>query len=84
MIKFATDKATSCGIPPEVLVNLKKGHVKTAEHPQQGLSGGRPAALRPAAPSLSDALTAPVADSKNIRSGGGTFDTLSGTPLGNR
>jgi hypothetical protein len=83
MIKFATDKATSCGIPPEVLVNLKKGHVRTSDiRTKVCQAAARPA--QPAAPSLSDALTAPVADSKNIRSGGGTFDTLSGTPLGNR
>jgi hypothetical protein len=83
MIKFATDKATSCGIPPEVLVNLKKGHVRTSDiRSKVCQAAARPQG--PAGPSLSDALTAPVADSKNIRSGGGTFDTLSGTPLGNK
>jgi hypothetical protein len=83
MIKFATDKAVSCGIPPEVLTNMKKGHAQTSDiRSKVCQAAARPAG--PAAPSLSDALTAPVADSKNIRSGGGTFDTLSGTPLGNR
>jgi hypothetical protein len=33
-------------------------------------------------PSLSDALTGPVPDSNNIKTGRGTFDTLTGTPLG--
>lgn len=81
MIKFATDKAVSCGIPPDVLTNLKKGHARTSDiRTKVCQAAANPA--RPAGPSLSDALTAPVADSKNIRSGGGTFDTLSGTPLG--
>ncbi|MBI2716673.1 MAG: hypothetical protein HYX37_19835 [Rhizobiales bacterium] len=83
MIKFATDQAVSCGIPPEVLTNMKKGHAQTSEiRSKVCQAAARPA--QPAGPSLSDVLTAPVADSKNIRSGGGTFDTLSGTPLGNK
>jgi hypothetical protein len=83
MIKYAADNSASCGIPPEVLANLKKGHTKTAEiRTQVGQAAARPA--QPAAPSLSDALSAPVPDSKNIKTGRGTFDTLSGTPLGSR
>ena len=83
MIKFATDQAVSCGIPPEVLTNMKKGHARTSEiRSKVCQAAARPQA--PAGPSLSDALNSPVADSKNIRSGGGTFDTLSGTPLGSR
>lgn len=83
MIKYATDNAASCGIPAEVLTNMKKGHAKTSDiRGKVCQAAARP--TQPAGPSLSDALTAPVADSKNIRSGGGTFDTLSGTPLGNR
>ena len=83
MLKYATDNAVTCGIPPEVLVNLKKGHAQTTTiRSKVCQAAARPQG--PAAPSLSDALTAPVADSKNIRTGGGTFDTLSGTPLGSR
>ena len=81
MIKYAVDNAKSCGIPAEVPANLKKGHARTTELRIKICE----AASRPmpqAAPSLSDALTSPVPDSKNIKSGGGTFDTLSGTPLG--
>ena len=81
MIKYAADNTASCGIPPDVLVNLKKGHARTEDiRTKVCQAAARPA--QPAGPSLSDALNAPVADSKNIRSGGGTFDTLSGTPLG--
>jgi hypothetical protein len=39
---------------------------------------------RPQGPSLSDALSAPVPDSNNIKTGRGTFDTLTGSPLGNK
>src|ERR1700722_13167255 len=31
MIKYAEDNAVWCGIPPQVLVGIKKEHVKTAE-----------------------------------------------------
>ncbi len=81
MLKYATEHATSCGIPPDVIANLKKGHAQTSEiRTKVCQAAARPAG--PAAPSLSDALTAPVPDSKNIKSGGGTFDTLTGTALG--
>lgn len=83
MIKYATDNATSCGIPPEVLGNLKKGHARTSDlRTKVCQAAARPA--QPTGPTLSDALTAPVADSKNIKTGGGTFDTLTGTPLGSK
>ena len=39
---------------------------------------------RPAAPTLSDALNAPIIDSSDIKTGRGTFDTLTGSPLGNK
>ena len=39
---------------------------------------------RPVGPTLSDALGAPITNSNNIKTGRGTFDTLTGTPLGNK
>jgi len=81
MIKYATDNAKSCGIPEDLIGGMKKGHARTTEiRTRVCQAAARPQG--PAGPSLSDALTAPVPDSKNIKSGGGTFDTLSGTPLG--
>jgi hypothetical protein len=39
---------------------------------------------RPAGPTLGEALgTTPVPDANNVKTGRGTFDTLTGTPLGN-
>jgi hypothetical protein len=81
MIKYAAANATWCGIPAEVLDNLKKSHVQTVTI-RTRVCQAAAAPPRPAAPSLSDALTGPVPDSSNIRTGRGTFDTLTGTPLG--
>ena len=83
MIKYATDNSVWCGIPPEILQQLKQGHAKTADiRTKVCQAAAAPVQQKPAAPSLSDALAAPVPDSNNIKTGRGTFDTLSGTPLG--
>ncbi|MSP31988.1 MAG: hypothetical protein EXR03_04085 [Pseudolabrys sp.] len=82
LIKYANDNSTWCGIPPEVAENLKKGHARTAEMRSKICQAAAAGPARPAAPSLSDALNAPIADSSNIKTGRGTFDTLTGTPLG--
>ena len=65
------------------MTQLKKGHAKTADI-RTKVCQAAAAPPQPAAPSLSDALTAPVPDSNNIKTGRGTFDTLTGTPLGNK
>ena len=81
MIKYASDNATRCGIPPEVVTTLKQGHVKSSEM-RTKVCQAASAPMQSAAPSLSDALSAPVPDANNIKTGRGTFDTLTGTPLG--
>jgi len=81
MIKYAADNGVWCGIPGEVLTNLRKGHVQTTMI-RTKVCHAAAAPQRPAAPSLSDALSGPTPDSSNIRTGRGTFDTLTGTPLG--
>jgi hypothetical protein len=84
MIKFASDNLTKCGIPPEILTNLKKGHAHTTEL-RTSVCRAAEAPARPAGPSLSDALgSAAVPDASNIKTGRGTFDTLTGTPLGGK
>jgi hypothetical protein len=83
MLKYASDNAVWCGIPPQVLSNIKQGHAKTAEM-RSKVCQAAAAPMQQTAPSLSDALAAPVPDSNNIRTGRGTFDTLTGTPLGNK
>jgi hypothetical protein len=81
LIKYATDNAASCGIPQQVVTQMKQGHAKTGEI-RSKVCKAAAAPLQQAAPSLSDALAGPVTDSNNIKTGRGTFDTLTGTPLG--
>jgi len=84
MIKFAVDNMKKCGIPPEILATLKKGHLRTAEL-RTNVCRAAEQPARAAAPSLSDALgSAAVPDASNINTGRGTFDTLTGTPLGGK
>jgi hypothetical protein len=85
MIKYATDNAAKCGIPKEVIAGLKQGHAKSSEI-RVRVCKAAVSPQGPAAPSLSDALSAPIPDSSNIKTGTGTgtFDTLTGTPLGGK
>jgi hypothetical protein len=83
MVKYTNDNAVWCGIPPNVIASIKQAHVKTVEM-RTKVCRVAAAPPRPVGPSLSDTLTAPVTDSNNIRTGGGTFDTLTGTPLGGK
>jgi hypothetical protein len=71
---------TSCGVPDEVIKQIRSDHARTTDI-RTKICKVAEAPPRPAGPSLSDTLTAPVPDAKNIRSGG-TFDTLTGNPLG--
>jgi hypothetical protein len=84
MMKYAVDNSVWCGIPPQVIESIKQSHAKTNEirvRVCQAAAAPPPAA---AGPTLSDALSAPITDSNNIKTGHGTFDTLSGTPLGGK
>ena len=80
MIKYAEDNAVWCGMPPQALANIKKEHAKTSDI-RIKVCQAAAAPARPAAPSLSDALGSPIPDSNNIKTGRGTYDTLTGTPL---
>jgi hypothetical protein len=82
MLAFVKKNQVSCGIPPEIIQQISKGHTNVAQARTKVCAmAAQP--QRPAGPSLSDALGAPIPDSSNIKSGRGTFDTLTGTPLGN-
>lgn len=83
MIKYAVDNQVWCGIPAQIIDGMKKGQTRTADIRTKVCRAAQ-APARPAAPTLSDALTAPVPDSNNIKTGRGTFDTLTGSPLGTR
>jgi hypothetical protein len=80
MLKYTNDNGVWCGIPPQVTGQLKEAVAKVSEIRTKVCQAASAPAAR--APSLSDALTNPVPDSNNIKTGRGTFDTLTGTPLG--
>lgn len=83
MIKYATTNAVTCGIPSQIIENLKKGHERTSEIRTKVCQAAAAGPARPSAPSLSDALgSSAIPDANNIKTGRGTFDTLTGTPLG--
>jgi hypothetical protein len=84
MLKYATDNSVWCGIPDQVLNGIKQSHAKTTEIRTRICRIAAAGPPRPAGPSLSDALGDSVPDSSNIKTGHGTFDTLTGTPLGTK
>jgi hypothetical protein len=80
-IKYAEGNMSKCGIPKEIVTQLKTVHAKTADG-QKKLCSAAPAAS--ATPTLSDALgTATLpARAPAKRKPGGTMDTLTGNALG--
>jgi len=83
MLKYASENTTWCGIPQQIVDQIKQATVKVDEI-RVKVCQAAAAPPRPQGPSLSDALTSPVPDSNNIKTGRGTFDTLTGSPLGNK
>jgi len=80
MLKYASDNTVWCGIPPQIIENLKQTVTKISEVRTKVCQVA--AAPQQTGPSLSDALSNPVPNSSNIKTGRGTFDTLTGSPLG--
>ena len=87
LIKFTEENSKWCGIPPQVATQLKEGHGKVKQIRDRVCQAAAQGPARPAGPTLSDALgTSRLPDSSNIRTGkgGGTFDTLTGSPIGQK
>ncbi|MBI1202155.1 MAG: hypothetical protein GC182_06550 [Rhodopseudomonas sp.] len=82
MVKYAEVHQADCSIPPQIVKGMKEQHTKTNAIRANICRVAAAGPPRPAGPSLSDALSAPIPDSNNIKTGRGTFDTLSGSPLG--
>jgi hypothetical protein len=83
-VKFAEGNMTKCGIPKEIVTQLKSVHAKTADGQKKLCSAG-PAGGAAAAPTLSDALgtaTLPARTAEKKPRAGGTLDTLTGNALG--
>lgn len=86
LMKYAATNQARCGIPGEILEQMKKGRATTDKLLAQVCNAAKqqqagPAA--PAGPSLSEALGSVALPEANTskRSGGTTFDTLSGNVL---
>jgi hypothetical protein len=82
-VKYTTDHAKNCGIPPDVVSQLKAGATHLAKLKTNVCNGGGATAGAPPAPSLSEALgtaTMPTTDDAPRRRGG-TLDTLTGATI---
>lgn len=80
VVKFLIDNQTWCNVPPQVVTAAKASHEKSVKFRDVVCTE----APGPKAPTLSDAIkTTPVDSGSNTKTGpGGTFDTLTGNPLG--
>jgi len=80
MVKFLETNRTLCGVPPNIITQIKTNHAKTIQI-RNAVCSAAPAAA--AGPTLSDALGGPIiADDSTARlPGRGTFDTLTGNAL---
>ena len=80
VVKFLIENKTWCGVPDEAVVAAKTNHEKSVKFRDSACAE----APAPKAPTLSDAIKTPAVDSAaNTKAGrGGTFDTLTGNPLG--
>lgn len=83
MLKGLEQNSATCGVPSEVLKQVKASHEKAVQV-GKNICDAAAQGPRPAGPSLSDALgtTPMVPDSSTAtKKGQGTFDTLTGSPL---
>jgi hypothetical protein len=84
MMKYVDTNAARCGIPPQIAEQLKKGH-KSSEAMQEKICNAAANMKNqgPVGPSLSDMLGSATAvpEVTAKKSGGTTFDTLSGNAL---
>jgi hypothetical protein len=81
-LKFAEAGVSTCGIPPEVVTQLKMVHGHTETAREKICAAGPPgAAAAMAAPSLSDALGTTKWQPETKKTGANTFDTLTGNAI---
>jgi hypothetical protein len=78
VVKFLEDNKSSCGVPDQAVAQAKVMHANTMKFRDTVCAEGP----KPKAPTLSDAIGAPAAETgTNTRTGRGTLDTLTGNPL---
>jgi hypothetical protein len=79
-VKYTEANVANCGIPPQIVQELKTVHTHT-EQTRERICAPAVAAAPPA-PSLSDALgTARLPTPETTKTGGGTLDTLTGNVI---
>jgi len=80
MVNFLVTNQKLCGVPPNIITQMRQNHAKTVKI-RNTVCSAAPAG--PAAvPTLSDALGGPILpDDTSVKSGRGTFDTLTGNAL---
>jgi hypothetical protein len=80
LIKFLVENKTWCGVPDQAITVSQANHEKSMKFRTAACSDD---GVRPKVPTLSDAIKTPSVDSAtNTKTGRGTFDTLTGNPLG--
>lgn len=85
LLKYAEENQAWCGIPPQIVTQMKAAHKRTAATRTRVCRAAAAQRARPRGPTLSDALGASAPNANNVRTGrGGTFDTLTGSALGSR
>lgn len=85
LLKYASENQTWCGIPAQVVTQMKAAHQRTTTMRTRICQTAAVQRARPPGPTLSDALGAATPDANNVKTGhGGTFDTLTGSALDNR
>ena len=79
-LKFTEQGVSACGIPPEIVNQLKQVHGRT-EMAREKICAAGPANAAMAGPSLSEALGTSRPTLENKRTGANTFDTLTGNAI---
>lgn len=83
LVKFITQNAQSCGIPPEAGTQMKANHTRTIRTQKQVCEGGVAGVQKPTGPGLSEALgtNRPLGGTDPNAPQSGTMNTLSGNVL---
>ena len=81
MVKFLETNRVLCGVPANIIPQIKTNHAKSMRI-RDNVCSAAPTGGPAAAPTLSDALGGPIiADDNSVKPGRGTFDTLTGNAL---
>jgi hypothetical protein len=79
-LKFTEKGVSACGIPAEIVTQLKQVHGRT-EMAREKICAAGPAGAAMAGPSLSEALGTSRPTLENKHTGANTFDTLTGNAI---